>query len=331
MKRSLLATSLLALIIVVLMTVGGAFVYVQNYWTTPLNNPAMNFVVPKGMGASALAEELVEANLLSDSLLFKLNVKLQGQAPALIAGEYAIPENSTPADLLALFASGKIIQHSVTIPEGLTSAEALALIDQEPLLTGSLPAQVAEGSLLPETYLFERGETKQAVLERMQAAMQKALATLWQQRAPNTLLKSSHEAVILASIVEKETGIASERPHIASVFLNRLRIGMPLQSDPTTIYGIYVETGIKKKVLTRSDLARKDAYNTYTIPALPPTPIANPGKAAIEAVLHPDNTKDLYFVANGTGGHSFAATLEEHNKNVAYYRSLPKKASHGSQ
>jgi UPF0755 protein len=216
---------------------------------------------------------------------------------------------------------GVTVKHRLTIPEGLTSAEIVALVAAAPDLEGSVPAALpADGSLLPETYFFSKGDTREQLLERMRKGMSDALAELWPARDGAVALKTVAEAVTLASIVEKETGLAAERPRVASVFFNRLAQGMPLQSDPTVIYALTGGKGPLGRALLRADLQVASPYNTYANPGLPPGPIANPGRASLEAVLHPDSTKDLYFVADGSGGHAFAATLDEHNRNVAAWR-----------
>jgi UPF0755 protein len=327
MLKSPFILAVLALIFMGFTATMGGFFYLQHFLSTPNTTESeTTIIIARGMGSASIADMLHNERLVSNSFLFKAALKLKKPAPKLIAGEYLVPPHQTPEQLMALFASGKVVRHSLTIPEGLTSKEILALVNNTKLLTGSTPNTIDEGSLLPETYLYERGQSRTSLIKHMQKAMTQTLDILWSERTDSLPITTKEEALILASIVEKETGIASERPHIASVFINRLRINMPLQSDPTTIYGIYAETGIKKKSLTKADLARRDSYNTYTIPALPPTPIANPGKEALYAVLHPDTTNDLYFVANGTGGHSFASSLSEHNKYVSYYRSLQKPA-----
>ena len=303
--------------------VASGYVYVQHFITTPNNQTqAKELVIPKGTGGAHIAELLTREGIVSNALLLKIAIKIHQTPITLIAGEYLFPAHVTPQDALTLIASGKVIHRSVTIPEGLTVAEALRIVQKADYMQGNVPdaSTIPEGSLLPETYSYQRNDDRATLIARMQKDMQRTLQTTWDNRDTSIPLKSPEEMLILASIVEKETGIAAERPHIASVFINRLRLGMKLQSDPTTIYGKYVETGIKQQTLTRSDLMRNDAYNTYTIPALPPTPIALVGKAALEAVAHPLESNDLYFVATGTGGHHFASTLTQHNDNVAHYR-----------
>ena len=215
----------------------------------------------------------------------------------------------------------------MTIAEGLTSEAVVEILAKEPLLTGVAPTP-AEGTVLPETYQFERGEDRAKVLRRMMEAQDKLLALLWEHRQPGLPYLTPTEAVTMASIVEKETGVAEERPRVAAVFVNRLRTGMRLQSDPTVIYGVSQGRPLGRG-LTASELATETPYNTYLIDGLPPTPIANPGRAALAAVLDPPKTSELYFVADGTGGHAFASTLEAHAKNVARWRQIEKQEATG--
>ena len=238
------------------------------------------------------------------------------------AGEYRIEANSSMRQVMDLLVTGKSIQYKVTIPEGLTTLQALARIEAHEVLVGDIEGEVAEGSLLPDTYAFTRGTTRQELVERMQAALSKLLDATWPNRDQTLPLTNPYEAVILASIVEKETALASERGRVASVFVNRLRQGMRLQSDPTIVYGIVGGQGALDRPIRKSDIAERTNYNTYQIDGLPPTPIANPGKAAIEAVLNPPETKDLFFVADGTGGHAFSETLAGHTENVRRWREI---------
>ena len=283
-------------------------------------------VIEHGLGVRAIADKLADTGLITDPLVFAAGVRVYGEERPLQAGEYLFPAGLSMRQIMEQMIAGGTIIHRLTIPEGLTSAEIVALVAAAPDLDGSLPAATpADGSLLPETYFFSRGETRAELLERMRKGMKDALAELWPARDSTVALKSVAEAVILASIVEKETGLATERPHVASVFFNRLAQGMPLQSDPTVIYALTGGKGPLGRALLRADLQVVNPYNTYVNPGLPPGPIANPGRASLQAVLHPDSTKDLYFVADGTGGHAFAATLDQHNKNVAAWRQQQKQ------
>jgi UPF0755 protein len=283
-------------------------------------------VIERGLGVRAIADRLADAGVITDPLVFSAGVRVYGEGQPLQAGEYLFPSRLSMRQVMEQMIDGVTIVHRLTIPEGLTSAEIVALVAAAPDLDGSVPATLpADGSLLPETYFYSKGDTRAQLLDRMRDGMRKALAEQWLARDDGVALKTVDEAVTLASIVEKETGLAAERPHVASVFFNRLARGMPLQSDPTVIYAVTGGKGPLGRALAKADLQVASPYNTYVNPGLPPGPIANPGRASLEAVLHPDDTKDLYFVADGTGGHAFAATLDEHNKNVAAWRQQQKQ------
>ena len=283
-------------------------------------------VIERGLGVRAIADKLTAAGVIADPLVFSAGVRVYGEGQPLRAGEYLFPSHLSMRQVMEQMIDGVTIVHRLTIPEGLTSAEIVALVAAAPDLDGSVPATLpTDGALLPETYFYSKGDTRAQLLDRMRDGMRKALAELWLARDDAVTLKTVDEAVTLASIVEKETGLAAERPHVASVFFNRLARGMPLQSDPTVIYALTGGKGPLGRALLKADLQVASPYNTYANPGLPPGPIANPGRASLEAVLHPDDTKDLYFVADGTGGHAFAATLDEHNKNVAAWRQQQKQ------
>jgi UPF0755 protein len=283
-------------------------------------------VIERGLGVRAIADKLADAGVIADPLVFSAGVRVYGEEQPLQAGEYLFPARLSMRQVMEQMIDGATIVHRLTIPEGLTSAEIVALVAAAPDLEGSVPAALpADGSLLPETYFFSKGDTREQLLERMHKGMSDALAELWPARDGAVALKNVAEAVTLASIVEKETGLATERPHVASVFFNRLAQGMPLQSDPTVIYALTGGKGPLGRALLRADLQVANPYNTYANAGLPPGPIANPGRASLQAVLHPDSTKDLYFVADGSGGHAFAATLDAHNRNVAAWRQQQKQ------
>ncbi|HUL09422.1 MAG TPA: endolytic transglycosylase MltG [Candidatus Acidoferrum sp.] len=278
-------------------------------------------IIDRGLGVRGIADKLAEAGVISDPLVFAAGVRVYGEGQPLKAGEYLFASRLSMRLVMEQMIAGGTIQHRLTVPEGLTSAEIVALVAAAPDLDGAVPAALpADGTLLPETYFFSRGDTRAQLLERMRKGMQDALAELWPARDGTLTLANVAEAVTLASIVEKETAVPEERPHVASVFFNRLAKGMPLQSDPTVIYAVTGGKGPLGRPLSKADLQVANPYNTYVNAGLPPGPIANPGRASLQAVLHPDSTKDLYFVADGTGGHAFAATLDEHNKNVAAWR-----------
>lgn len=291
------------------------------YWQTP--GPLAKettVVIPRGAGGKQIATQLANAGVIEYPLAFYAATRLLNQHPNLKAGEYAFMPSLTPRDVLAKIASGDVVLRRLTLPEGLTSREILQLLQDADGLEGPLPDSVPEGALLPETYYYSLGDTRQEVLRRMHEAMKQAMAELWESRADGLPIKTQKDALILASIVEKETGVAEERPQVAAVFINRLRKGMPLQSDPTVIYALTRGKEELGRPLTRKDLKVNSPYNTYVTGGLPPTPIANPGRASLEAVLHPAAVDALYFVADGTGGHRFARTLKEHNRNVSAWK-----------
>jgi UPF0755 protein len=279
-------------------------------------------VLPHGAGLGQITALLDDAGVIEHPWLFRLAARVLGRDRDLKAGEYAFPAAITPGSVLNLLAGGQTVAHRLTVPEGLTVAEIYQLLEKADGLVGGLPPPPPEGSLLPETYFYAYGDSRADLVRRMQRAMRDLLDRLWPNRAPGLPFARPEDAITLASIVDKETAQPDERRKIAAVFINRLRRGMRLQADPTVIYGLTDGEGRLGRVLTRSDWASDSAYNTYQIDGLPPGPIANPGRASIEAVLNPAHVDYLYFVANGTGGHSFARTLAEHNRNVAAWQRL---------
>ncbi len=284
-------------------------------------------LIPQGSGVEAIARQLHQAGVIEDPLVFRIGVRLLRVGRELRAGEYLFAVALSNRDAIDLLRSGQTVVRRLTLAEGLTSREIVALLEQAEAMAGSVETLPSEGSLLPETYHYARGDGRVELVARMARARDKLLGELWAGRAPNLPIASPQEAVILASIVEKETGIAGERPRVASVFVNRLQKGMRLQSDPTVVYGLTGGEGPLGRALTRKDLQVPSPYNTYLIDGLPPGPIANPGRASLEAVLNPAQTAFLYFVADGSGGHAFAKTLAEHNRNVAKWRKIQKKNS----
>lgn len=287
---------------------------------------ATTLVITPGSGVPAISRQLVAAGVIEYPWMFELETRRLGQARALKAGEYKFDAGTSVDAAIDKLVKRDVVFHAVTVPEGLVAADIRGILTAAEFLTGEVTAPFKDGDVLPETYRYERGDTRDAMIARMKAARSSVLNTLWNDRASGLPLNSPEEAVVLASIVEKETGLASERPHVASVFINRLRKGMKLQSDPTVIYGLDPNTGQLDRPLRRADLEATNNYNTYVIAALPPTPICNPGRAAIAAVLTPAATDDLYFVADGTGGHAFASTIDEHNRNVARWRQIEKRS-----
>ena len=303
---------------------GVAFLGAKNL-PGPLLAPKIVWI-QAGSGTLGIADQLAAEGALSAPLLFVAHAYLTPARASLKAGEYELPLRASIADILSILRSGKTHARKLTIPEGLTSAEIVEIVRTTPYLSGPLPTPIpAEGTLLPETYLFSRGMSRAAFLSRMQKDMQTLIDTSWRARTPDPLIDTPEKWVTLASIVEKETGKPEERPHVAAVFLSRLKIGMKLQSDPTVIYAMTKGAGKLDRPLTRADLDQTlSPYNTYLNGGLPPGPIANPGRASLTAVLSPLPSDDLYFVADGTGGHAFAKTLAAHNKNVAAWRTMQK-------
>ncbi|WP_246671541.1 endolytic transglycosylase MltG [Mesorhizobium sp. B2-4-12] len=318
----------ISLVILTVLAAGAALYFGKQEFTEP--GPSANgdtFLVKPNTGVQDIADQLERRGLITDARVFRLGVRAFGNDSALKAGEYAIKPRASMRDIMELLKSGKSVMYSLTIPEGLTVEQALERIADEPALSGVMPAATPpEGSLATDTLRFTRGATRQQMIDKLLADQKKLVDEVWQRRAPDLPLANVQEFVTLASIVEKETGRGDERSRVAAVFLNRLAKGMRLQSDPTIIYGLFGGKGKPAdRPIYQSDIQKLTPYNTYAISGLPPTPIANPGRAALEAVANPSKTDDLYFVADGTGGHVFAATLDEHNENVARYRALQKK------
>ncbi len=292
-----------------------------------LNRPGpageeVTVILPRGAGVAQIASHLAEARVIRHPMMFRLAVRVLGRDRELKAGEYAFPAQVTARGVIGMLASGETVARRLTVAEGLTVAEIFRLLDEADALTGPLPDPPPEGSLLPETYFYAFGDSRAGMVKRMQQAMRRTLDELWAERDRDLPFTSPDEVLVLASIVDKETALESERDKVAAVFVNRLRQNMRLQSDPTVIYGLTNGEGRLERELTRGDWGHDSPHNTYRIEGLPPTPIANPGRAAIEAVLNPAEVDYLYFVADGTGGHAFARTLEEHNRNVASWRRI---------
>jgi UPF0755 protein len=300
----------------------------------PLTMPAV-VVIPNAAGTGAIADLLEKRGVVSDATTFSLAAKLQGEAGNLKAGEFEFPPGVSMREVLDQITEGRTVQHRITFPEGWSSEQIVARLNDDPVLAGKKIAVIPEeGALLPETYSYSRGSTtRDQILDQMRKAMERRIADAWAHRSPGLPLSSPKDMVVLASIVEKETGKADERPRVAAVFINRLKKGMRLETDPTVLYGLYGgKAWLEGRTILRSDLASATPYNTYRITGLPPGPICNPGRAALEAVANPSRTAELFFVADGTGGHVFAETLEEHNRNVQRWRAVEqsRRASEGA-
>ena len=298
----------------------------HRYRTEPVATDDVVVFIPKGSSLVDITQRLYEANLLPgawDQHIFTVVTRLVSPKGSLQAGEYAVAGGSSMEDIGHQIRSGTgIVSYPLTIPEGLTVTEVLERVRAMPILTGDITVSPPEGTLLPETWHVVRGDTRDAVIQRMRAAMTDVLQGLWSRRSPDFPLQHPEDALILASLVEKETSVPEERQQVAGVFLNRLRLKMPLQSDPTVIYGLSPEDGALDRPLLRADLRKDHPWNTYTRSGLPAGPIGNPGRLALEAVFFAPPTNKLYFVADGTGGHAFAKTLAEHNRNVARWRHI---------
>jgi UPF0755 protein len=303
-----------------------------HYGSAWLNNPGplqrdTLIMVPRGSGTNEIADALYKNGAIDSPRFFKTIVVLKKARGKLQAGEYNIAAHSSIKTILDMMVEGKVVEHTITLPEGLTSEQIVQRLRDEELLSGSISQIPVEGSLLPETYKVVRGTPRESILSRMEEAQQKLLDALWEKRNPDIPVKTPRELVTLASIVEKETGLAAERPRVAAIFINRLKKGMRLQSDPTIIYGLVGGHGPLGRPILRSEISKATPYNTYIIPALPPGPIGNPGRASLEAVAQPLQTQDLFFVADGSGGHVFAETYADHQRNVLKWREIEKARS----
>ncbi len=290
-------------------------------------------IIPRG-GAEGIARALAEAGVVADPRAFTAAALVTRAEGPLRAAEFAFPPGASIQEVLRILREARPVQRRLTIPEGLTARQIAALIEQAEGLTGEVPP-LEEGAVLPETYAYEWGDRRAALVRRATQAMERALAEAWEARAEDLPLATPREALILASIVERETAKPEERARVAGVFVNRLRRGMPLQSDPTVIYaateGAATGLGSAERPITRADLDRDHPFNTYRNRGLPPGPIAAPGREALRATTRPAATEDLYFVADGTGGHAFARTLEEHNRNVARWRQIERARAAGGE
>ena len=325
MKRAPLLAILAGLIGLAAAGAGGAYHWFAREIASPGPlTTATTVIVPPGSGVSGIARQLVAAGVARRPWMIVLEARRSGRDRSLKPGEYRFEPGISIAAALGQLVQHNVVARFVTIPEGLVTADIVHLLEGAEGLVGGTQVQVSDGDLLPETYRYEWGDRREDVIARMRTARGLAVRDLWLNRGPDLPLNSPEEAAVLASIVEKETALPSERAHVAAVFINRLRRGMKLQSDPTVLYGLS-QGGVHEGALTYADLERPTAFNTYVIPGLPPTPICHPGRAALVAAMNPALSRDLYFVADGTGGHTFAATLEDHNRNVARWRQIQRQ------
>jgi UPF0755 protein len=318
--------NIMTLLFVGVIGLTGLFYFVRSQFDQPgpLSYSTV-VVIPKGEGLSAIADRMEREGVIADRRIFVASALYFRAQDKLKAGEYAIKKNASIREVLDTLVEGKAILYSVSLPEGLTSYQIVERLKASPELTGPVPLVPQEGSLLPDTYRFAKGTSRDELLARMQSEQKKFMEKIWPSRVAGLPVKTQQEAVTLASIVEKETGRADERPRVAAVFTNRLKSNMRLESDPTIIYGLAGGKATLGRGILRSEMEQVTPYNTYRIKGLPPTPIANPGRAALEAVLRPAKTNDLFFVADGTGGHVFAEKFDEHLKNVAKWRVVEKE------
>ena len=318
--RRLLRRFAAALLLVIAIASGSAYVVLRMLDAPGPLAQDTAVVIPKGAGLAAIGRILAEAGVVREPWQAMAAARLRSANRQLRAGEFLFPRQVNAFDAIEILRSGQPVIRRFTVAEGLTVMQVIQLLEKEPALVGAVPAVPPEGSLLPETYHYSWGDARAELIERMRGKMRDTLAELWPRRAPGSPVRSPEEAVILASIVEKETSVPEERARVAGVFANRLEAGMRLQSDPTVVYALTEGARPLGRSLTRADLRMESPYNTYMVDGLPPGPIANPGPASIEAVLNPETHQFLYFVADGNGGHAFARTLAEHNRNVARWR-----------
>jgi UPF0755 protein len=319
--------AIITILLVGMLGVGGIYFYGKQKIEAPGPLQEDKIVnIPARAGLSDIADILQREGVIDSNrwAFFGSVLALKARAD-LKPGEYAFQKNASLRDVIGTMVDGKVVQHSVTIPEGLTSEQIVARLSENQIFSGTIREIPREGTLLPETYKFPRGTSREQVIQRMQQAQKRVLAEIWERRTPDVPIKTPEQLVTLASIVEKETSRADERSRVAAVFVNRLKQKMKLQSDPTIIYGLVGGKGTLGRPIKRSEITQPSPYNTYVIEGLPPGPIANPGRASLEAAANPARTRDLFFVADGTGGHSFTETYEQHQKNVARLRSMEKQ------
>ncbi len=323
----IVGNAIFTLIIIAMIGAGAAYFYGRQMLEAQGPLQADKIVnIPAKLGTMDIADILIREGVIDTSRWgFLGGVTALKARSELKSGEYLFQRKASLRDVIDVIVDGKVVQHNFTIPEGLTSEQIVARLLENDILSGSIKEVPREGTLLPETYKFTRGTSRDQIIQRLQQAQKRALAEVWERRNPDILVKSPEQLVTLASIVEKETGRADERSRVAAVFSNRLRQKMKLQSDPTIIYGLVGGKGTLGRPIKRSEITQPSPYNTYVVDGLPPGPIANPGRASLEAAANPARTRDLFFVADGTGGHAFTETYDVHQKNVVKLRALEKQ------
>ncbi|WP_454618694.1 endolytic transglycosylase MltG [Bradyrhizobium cenepequi] len=319
--------AIITLLIILMIGAGTAYYYGKQTLEAPGPLQEDKIVnIPQRAGKRDIADILQREGVIDvNPWVFIGSVFAMKASSDLKPGEYSFQKSASLRDVIGTIVEGKVVQHAVTIPEGLTSEQIVARLSDNDIFTGSVREIPREGTLLPETYKFPRGTTREQVIQRMQQTQKRVLAEIWERRNPDIPVKTPEQLVTLASIVEKETGKADERSRVSAVFVNRLRQKIKLQSDPTIIYGLVGGKGTLGRPIKRSEIAQPSPYNTYVIDGLPPGPIANPGRASLEAAANPARTRDLFFVADGSGGHAFTETYDQHQKNVAKLRSMEKQ------
>src|SRR5215204_3132461 len=314
--------AIITILIILMIGAGTVYYYGRQMLETPgplREDKIVN--IPSRAGKRDIADALLREGVINvNPWVFIGGVFALKASSDLTPGEYSVQKNASLRDVIATIVEGKVVQHSVTIPEGLTSEQIVARLSDNDIFAGSVREVPREGTLLPETYKFPRGTPREQVIQRMQQTQKRVLAEIWERRNPDIPVKSPDQLVTLASVIEKETGRADERSRVAAVFSNRLRQKIKLQSDPTIIYGLVGGKGTLGRPIMRSEIEQPTPYNTYVVEGLPPGPIANPGRASLEATANPSRTKELFFVADGTGGHAFAENLQQHQQNVAKLR-----------
>ena len=318
--------AIITILLIAMLGAGAAYYYGKQMLETPGPLQEEKIVnIPQHAGKRDIADVLTREGVIDVNPWFFIGGVYALKASSdLKPGEYAFQKSASLREVIATIVEGKVVQHAVTIPEGLTSEQIVARLSDNDIFTGSLQEIPREGTLLPETYKFPRGTTREQVIQRMQQAQKRILAEIWERRSADLPFRTPEQLVTLASIVEKETGKPDERSRVAAVFLNRMKQKIKLQSDPTIIYGLVGGKGTLGRPIKRSEIIQPSPYNTYVIDGLPPGPISNPGRASLEATANPARTRDLYFVADGTGGHAFTETYDQHQKNVARLRATEK-------